>query len=67
MSATIITASQTSAFSGISSPDVVEEAYRTLPGNLQSQLEGVLRSKRLLETVTRVSLIITEDNLQILH
>ena len=61
VSATIITASQNSAFSGIASLDVVEEACRTLPGNLQSQLERVLRSKRLLETVTNVSLIITED------
>jgi len=61
VSATIITSSQNSALSWITSPDLPEQGSPTLPGDLQSQLERVLGSKRLFETVTRVSLIIAED------
>jgi hypothetical protein len=60
VSATIITASENSAFRCIANPNVKGQCYRTLLENQQNQLKRVVRGKRLLGTVTTMPLIITE-------
>ena len=50
-----------SAFSDLSAPDVLEHSCKLLPGDLQSQLNELFRSRNLLDTITSVSLHVTED------
>ena len=60
--ANISCVSEHSALSHLSAPDILEYSCKTLPGDLQSQLDELFRSRKLLETITSVSLHITEDN-----
>jgi hypothetical protein len=61
VSATIINSSQNSVPLWITSPYIFGQGSKILLGDIQSQLERVLRSKRLFKTATRVSLIVVED------
>lgn len=54
--------SEHSAFSRLSAPDFLEHSCKTLPAEFQSQLEKVFHSRKLLETITRVSIRVTEDD-----
>ena len=53
--------SKHSVFSHLSAPDFLEHSCKTLPGDLQSQLDELFRSRDLLETITSVSLHVRED------
>ena len=54
--------SKHSAFSYLSAPDFLEHSCKTLPANLQSQLEKLFHNRKLLETITRISIHIREDD-----
>ena len=54
--------SKHSEFSHLSAPDFLEHSCKTLPAEFQSQLENLFHSRNLLETITRVSIHITEDD-----
>ena len=60
VSATILRSSQLSVDSEVAAPDLILSTYKHLPGNLQYQLQGLLKSITLLETVTKISLTIAE-------
>ena len=62
VSATMLRSSQHSVGSEVAAPDLIFSTYRTLPGNLQKQLQGLLKNLALLETVTRISLTIAEHS-----
>lgn len=62
VSATVLRSSQYSVDSEVAAPDLVFSTYRTLPGNLQYQLQGLLKNTTLLETVTKISLTIAEHS-----
>ena len=62
VSATILRSSQYSVDSEVAAPDLVFSTYRTLPGDLQYQLQGLLKNMTLLETVTQVSLTAAEHS-----
>jgi len=62
VSATILRFSQFSVDSEVAAPDLILSTYKTLPGNLQHQLQGLLKNLHLLETVTEISLTITEHS-----
>ena len=62
VSATILRSSQYSVDSEVAAPDLIFSTYRTLPGNLQYQLQGLLKNMTLLETVTKISLTIAEHS-----
>ena len=54
--------SEHTTFSRLSAPDFLEHSCKTLPAGFQSRLEKLLHSRKLLETITRVSMHITEDD-----
>ncbi|KAL9607429.1 MAG: hypothetical protein Q9167_007659 [Letrouitia subvulpina] len=60
ISAMILRSSQFSVYSEVAAPDIILSSHKTLPGNLQHQLQGLLKSLALLETVTKISLTIAE-------
>lgn len=60
VSAAITSSAQTSAFAEIASRDM-EVPHQTLPESLKDQLEGVLEDVNLLDTITMISLAVTED------
>ena len=60
VSATIFKSSQYSVDSQVAAPDLIFSTYKTLPGNLQYQLQALLKNLTLLETVTKISLTIAE-------
>ena len=62
VSATILRSSQSSVDSGVEAPDLIFSTCKTLPGNLQYQLQGLLQNLTLLETVTKISLTIAEHH-----
>lgn len=60
VSAKIHKSSQFSVHSEVAAPDLILSTYKTLPGNLQDQLQRLLKNLTLLETVTNISLTIAE-------
>jgi serine/threonine protein kinase len=60
VTATILRASHHSAFPGIIASDYITP--KTLPGDIQTQLEEILRGKQLRGTVNKASLTVTEDS-----
>ena len=62
VSATMLRSSQYLVDSEVASPDLIFSTYKTLPGNLHTQLQGLLKNLTLLETVTRISLTIAEHS-----
>ncbi|MCJ1279359.1 hypothetical protein MMC21_007183 [Puttea exsequens] len=60
VSATILRSSQFSVGSEVAAPDLILSTYKTLPGDLQHQLQGLLKNLTLLESVTNISLTIVE-------
>ena len=62
VSATMLRSSKYSVDSEVAAPDLIFSTYKTLPGNLQYQLQGLLKNLTLLDTVTRISLTIAEHS-----
>ena len=60
VSATIIRSSQFSIDSEVAAPDLILSTHKTLPGNLQYQLQQLLKNLTLLESVTNISLTTEE-------
>ncbi|KAG8528226.1 uncharacterized protein KY384_007143 [Bacidia gigantensis] len=60
VSAKILRSSGSSIDSQVAAPDLILSTYKTLPGDLQYQLQELLKSTTLLDTVTRVSMTVTE-------
>ena len=62
VSATILKSSQYSIDLEVVALDLIFPTYKTLPGNLQFQLQALLKNLTLLETVTKISLTIAEHS-----
>lgn len=62
VSATILRSSQRSIDSKVAAPDVIFPTYKTLPGNIQCQLEALLKNLTFTQTVTEISFNIAEDS-----
>lgn len=62
VAATILRSSKSSVDSEIAAPDLTKSTYKTFPGNLQYQLQALLKSLTLLETVTQISLTVAEHS-----
>ena len=62
VSATILRSTQCAVDSEVAAPDLIISTYKILPGNLQYQLQGLLKNLTLLETVTKISLTIAEHS-----
>ncbi len=62
VSATILRSSQYSVDSEVAAPDLIASTHKSPPGNLQYQLQGLLKNLTLLETVTKISLTIAEHS-----
>ena len=62
VSAEIHCLSHHSALSGMRFPFIFHGTHKSLPGDLQQQLESVLRQSKMFETVTNIALSTTEDN-----
>lgn len=62
VSAMIVRSSRHSVDSEVTAPDLILSSYKSLPGNLQYQLQGMLKTVNFLKTVTKISLTITEHS-----
>ena len=62
VSATILRSSRRSVDSKIAAPDHIFSTFKTLPGNIQYQLQALLKNLTFIQTVTEISLNIAEDS-----